>query len=188
MSLLARQTKCHLIAVLNMLFLSVYLLYKHFKFWMSSCIFSILYAFPPPTSSFLCLTIYFPPPFLHFSFILFTFCLYFLLLCHLYLYLPFLSPRWILPLLYGKVFRSVSWVIQQGATTGIAPDPAGATPPSGPTTTPWSSQELLSTTGTEATWSPADQWSTAFAAQKIAFYFYTSFVQMINRRNVVIIM
>lgn len=61
------------------------------------------------------------------------------------------SHRWILPLLCGKAFRSVSLVIQQGATTGIVPDPAGATHPNGPMTTPWSSQGRLSTTGTKIT-------------------------------------
>lgn len=61
------------------------------------------------------------------------------------------SHRWILLLLYGKVFRSVSSVIQHGATTGIVPDPAGATPPNGQMTTPWSLQEQLSTTGTKTT-------------------------------------
>lgn len=62
-------------------------------------------------------------------------------------FFTFGSHRWILPLLYGKAFRSVSLVIQQGATTGIVPGPAGATPPNGQMTTPWSLRGQLSTTG-----------------------------------------
>lgn len=61
------------------------------------------------------------------------------------------SHRWILPLLCGKAFQSVSLVIQQGATTGTVPDPAGATHLNGPMTTPWSSQGRLFTTGTKIT-------------------------------------
>lgn len=60
----------------------------------------------------------------------------------------FYLTRWTLPSLYGKVFPSVLLVIQQGATTGIVPDHAGATLPSGPMSTPWSLQEQLFTTGT----------------------------------------
>lgn len=67
---------------------------------------------------------------------------------HILFLFTFCSHRWILPLLYGKAFRSVSLVIQQGAITGIVPDPAGATPLNGPMTTPWSLQGQLSTTGT----------------------------------------
>lgn len=63
-------------------------------------------------------------------------------------FFPFCLTRWTSPSLYGKVFPSVLLVIQQGATTGIVPDHAGATLPSGPMSTPWSLQEQLFTTGT----------------------------------------
>lgn len=86
----------------------------------------------------LCFFFFFSFSFLHFLYTSNLFNTFFL----------FYLTRWTLPSLYGKVFPSVLLVIQQGATTGIVPDHAGATLPSGPMSTPWSLQEQLFTTGT----------------------------------------
>lgn len=92
---------------------------------------------------------------LHFFSLCFHLCFFFFFSFFHFLYTSnlfntflFYLTRWTLPSLYGKVFLTVLLVIQQGATTGIVPDHAGATLPSGPMSTPWSLQEQLFTTGT----------------------------------------
>lgn len=186
MAFLSRQVKYHFTSILNKLFLSVYLLYKLLSFWM---IYFLLLPFP--------FLPFYLPLFLHFTFFFFTHlsvfppmissCLFSicLLLSPLASFFTFFSHRWILPLLCGKAFQSVSLVIQQGATTGIVPDPAGATPLSGPMTTPWSSRGRLSITGTNTTSSPDDTVTlvASLMIENPLFNFYTSFIRMNTKHN-----
>lgn len=57
--------------------------------------------------------------------------------------------RWTLPLRCGRVSLTASLVTRPAATSGTATRSGGATPPNGPTTTPWCWRELPSITSTD---------------------------------------
>uniref|UniRef100_A0A8C3MKE9 Exostosin like glycosyltransferase 1 n=1 Tax=Geospiza parvula TaxID=87175 RepID=A0A8C3MKE9_GEOPR len=56
--------------------------------------------------------------------------------------------RWILPSRCGSASPSASWASPRRATSGTPSGAAGATPPNGPTSSPWCSPPPPSTTGT----------------------------------------